>query len=106
GSEYPGETLDAQIIATNVSSHTPLYIPFLWTANCYAGILRLLQTRLLGLQLHRPPDKLVHGGQDRHRRPAPGDLRRRRGTLARGVHSAAADAFRGDPTGAPKTRRV
>lgn len=29
GSEYPGETLDAQIIATNVSSHTPLYIPFL-----------------------------------------------------------------------------
>lgn len=58
GPEYPGETLDAQIIATNVSHiYLTRGVEVQWIAMTnlvLSGVLRLREIRLLGYQLHRP----------------------------------------------------
>jgi 2-polyprenyl-6-methoxyphenol hydroxylase-like FAD-dependent oxidoreductase len=84
GPEYPGETLNAQIIATNV--HLPAYHPLYPipspnkepktnSAPSTAGILRLRPLQLLGCKLHSPPNKILHGRPHNERRPLPSDIR-------------------------------
>ena len=93
GPEYPGETLNAQIIATNV--HLPTYLPtthytlyHLQTKSpkltqphlSTTGILRLRPLQLLGCKLHSPPNKILHGRPHNERRPLPSDIRRYAGS--------------------------
>lgn len=79
GPDYPGETLDAQIIATNVRERTTARAHLVGcdgTADDVklTGTLRLQQIRILGFEFHRTPDQLVHGGQDRSGQFASRDL--------------------------------
>lgn len=103
GKEYPGETLPQQIVATNVSTH-------LRSARAKADVLGLpavrRAVRLLGLQLHRAPDRLVHGCQDHKGRHLASHLRRRRQPLARGNHKAPASPIRKDPPRPSRARRI
>ena len=93
GPEYPGETLNAQIIATNV--HLPTYLPTYHPlypipspnkkpktnpAPSTTGILRLRPLQLLGRELHSPPNKILHGRPHNERGPLPSDIRRYTGS--------------------------
>lgn len=79
GKEYPGETLGKQIVATNVSCCLPRRLR---SANL-VGIPSLRRAIwILGLQLHLPPRRLVHGGKDYNGWVVACYIRRRRRTFS------------------------
>ena len=61
--DFPGHTLEQQIVATNVSSSNSSYLTYLMTS-IDADVLRLRQIRLSGFKLHHPPETLAYGCQD------------------------------------------
>jgi 2-polyprenyl-6-methoxyphenol hydroxylase-like FAD-dependent oxidoreductase len=61
GKEYPGETLDQQIVATNVRRYTSHIVQ----CTDRPGLSPIRRTvQLLGLELHLPSYRLVYGSQD------------------------------------------
>lgn len=61
--DFPGHTLDEQIVATNVGAYIFDCVSSLLTHVC-TGVLRLRQVRLSGFELHCSPQALAHGCQD------------------------------------------
>lgn len=61
--DFPGHTLDEQIVATNVGACILNYVFSVLTRVC-TDVLRLRQVRLSGFELHHPPQALAHGCQD------------------------------------------
>lgn len=103
GSEYPGETLDAQLVATNV--HFPP-IPSQFLNSPTKGLLQLRLLQLHRHKLHHPPQEPLHGCVHHCRRPLPRNLRRHSRPHARRIYRPPTNALQGDPPRKPQTRRL
>lgn len=114
GPGYPGETLNAQLIATDVchsgillnkqfQSQSPRLISML---HLYLGILRLHQIQLLRHQLHNPPPKLLPSRPHDQNRPLARHLLRYPRPVSRRIHPAPTDAVSRDPPRKPAAGRV
>lgn len=109
GPGYPGETLNAQLIATDVCQS----VTFSEQANTqlihthlYLGVLRLQQIQLLRHKLHNPPPKLLPSRPHDQNRPLARHLRGYPRSHPRRIHPATTDAVSRDPPGKPAAERV